>query len=211
MRSVGLVLVLVVSTAAFVRHSGSKGLHVHEKPRIRNHATSSVHRFGLGTHSSDIEVPPPVPVCILPAEKPLQSYLETTDATDASAFSILCWNILLPNSPEGSNWWNHKMYAPWVPQSAREWPHRHTLIQSRILRADADIVCLQEADGDTFDDDFGFMAEAGYQHVLHKKFRYRCVTFFKGEKFEIVQASHQDRTLVTSLSVRSKGHKNGDG
>jgi len=83
--------------------------------------------------------------------------------------------------------------------SARQWPHRHSLIKDRILQSNADIVCIQEADGETFDQDFEFMKEAGYDHVLHRKFRFRCATFYKREKFILENEAHKDRALVTAL------------
>jgi len=132
---------------------------------------------------------------ILPAKVSLQT-LEPTDSS-LGHFSVLTWNILLPNSKD--NWWNHKMYAPWVPMSKREWPHRQKLIRERLLRTDSDIVCIQEADGETFDEDFSFMKEAGYAACLHKKFRFRCATFFKKDKFVMERESHKDRVLLTEL------------
>lgn len=133
-------------------------------------------------------------VRILPAGQPLDT-LNNDD--NSSSFSILSWNILLPNSEE--NWWCHKMYSPWVPMSKRTWSHRQALIRERLLQSAADIICIQEADGDSFDKDFGFMEEAGYGHVLHNKFRFRCATFYKADKFALENVGHKDRSLVTSL------------
>ena len=112
-------------------------------------------------------------------------------------FSVLTWNILLPNSQD--NWWNHKMYASWIPMNKREWSHRQRLIQERLLGTDSDIVCIQEADGETFENDFSFMKDAGYAACLHKKFRFRCATFFKKNKFVIEREAHKDRVLLTEL------------
>jgi mRNA deadenylase 3'-5' endonuclease subunit Ccr4 len=147
-------------------------------------------------------------VQILPAKQALHSFFTSQessvkassnydDAPDNPEFSILSWNILLPNSQD--NWWNHKMYSQWVPMDKRKWPHRQGLIRERLLLSEADIICIQEADGDTFEDDFAFMKEAGYQHCLHKKFRFRCATFFKSDKFVLERDAHKDRTLVTAL------------
>jgi mRNA deadenylase 3'-5' endonuclease subunit Ccr4 len=144
----------------------------------------------------------------LPAKQPLHSFFTSQessmgvssnndDAPDNEEFSMLSWNILLPNSKD--NWWNHKMYSKWVPMDKRKWSHRQTLIRERMLLSGADIVCIQEADGDTFEDDFAFMKEAGYGHCLHKKFRFRCATFFKRDKFVLERDAHKDRTLVTVL------------
>jgi mRNA deadenylase 3'-5' endonuclease subunit Ccr4 len=83
--------------------------------------------------------------------------------------------------------------------SKRTWSHRQSLIRERLLHSAADIICIQEADGDSFDKDFGFMEEAGYGHVLHNKFRFRCATFYKADKFALENVGHKDRSLVTSL------------
>jgi len=133
-------------------------------------------------------------VQILPAGQPLDTF---PTSTENDSFSILSWNILLPNSED--NWWCHKMYSPGVPSSKRTWSHRRSLIRDRLLNSTADIICIQEADGDSFETDFAFMREAGYDHVLHKKFRFRCATFFKAGKFALENVGHKDRTLLTAL------------
>mmetsp|Transcript_22554 Transcript_22554/g.40703 ORF Transcript_22554/g.40703 Transcript_22554/m.40703 type:complete len:658 (-) Transcript_22554:513-2486(-) len=144
---------------------------------------------------NDVETVP-----IFPAQQPLHSFFaEPTDDGDQEnlQFSILSWNILLPNSED--NWWNHKMYASWVPSEKREWPHRQALIRERLLRSGADIICIQEADERSFQDDFGFLKQAGYDCCLHNKFRFRCATFFKAHLFALDQEAHKDRALITAL------------
>jgi Ca2+-binding EF-hand superfamily protein/endonuclease/exonuclease/phosphatase family metal-dependent hydrolase len=85
----------------------------------------------------------------------------------------------------------------------RQWKHRQSLIKERLLHSAADIVCIQEADGDTFESDFAFMMDNGYDFVLHRKFRFRCATFFLRDRFVLDQACHKDRTLVTSIRCKS--------
>ena len=138
---------------------------------------------------SDAAATPP----ILPAREPMSSFI----GENKDQFSLLSWNILLPNSQD--NWWCFKQYSSHVAMDKRQWKHRQSLIKERLLHSAADIVCIQEADGNTFEADFAFMKVCGYEHVLHKKFRFRCATFFLGDKFMLEQASHKDRTLVTSL------------
>ena len=137
-------------------------------------------------------------VPILPAREPLSSFVKHGE------FSLLTWNILLPNSRD--NWWCHKQYSSNVDMEKRQWKHRQRLIKERLLQSAADIVCIQEADGDTFDTDFAFMGLAGYDNVLHRKFRFRCATFFKRDMFALDQVSHKDRTLVTTLKCKSTQH-----
>jgi len=138
-------------------------------------------------------------VSILPARQPL--WLPQSSSVNCKSFSLLSWNILLPNSKD--NWWCHKQYSSNTPMSARQWPHRHSLIKDRILQSNADIVCIQEADGETFDQDFEFMKIAGFDHVLHRKFRFRCATFYKRDQFTLENEAHKDRALVTALRSKS--------
>jgi mRNA deadenylase 3'-5' endonuclease subunit Ccr4 len=119
-------------------------------------------------------------------------------SSSANSFSLLSWNCLLPNGED--NWWCEKMYQSHVPEEARRWPHRQQLIQERVLQAGADIVCIQEAAGDTFDSDFAFMHAQGYESVLHRKFRFRCATFYRPAAFTLQSVAHEDRALVTSFA-----------
>ena len=88
--------------------------------------------------------------------------------------------------------------------ACREWPHRQALIQERLLQSAADIICIQEAAADTFEQDFSFLKQAGYDVCLHNKFRFRCATFFKTQKFVLLEQAHKDRTLVTTLKAVNK-------
>ena len=97
------------------------------------------------------------------------------------------------------------MYQSHVPEEARRWPERQRLIRDRIMLADADIVCIQEAAGDTFDTDFDFMRALGYEAVLHKKFRFRCATFYRPALFTLLSVSHEDRALVTAFTSSGPG------
>ena len=147
---------------------------------------------------------------IFPARLPLSTYLPSSPSSSSPSFTLLSWNILLPNSRD--NWWCHKQYASHVGMSKRSWSHRRTLIQSRLSETKADIVCIQEADGSTFTSDFDYMMnELGYDYILHKKFRFRCATFYQRDKFICIKEAHKDRTLVTSLQwKRNDEHKNDD-
>lgn len=112
-------------------------------------------------------------------------------------FSIASWNVLLPNSIDG--WWIYKYYRKHTPDEHREWPHRRDLMRKIILDAGADIVCVQEAAAESFDDDFKFMCDAGYTYVLHGKSRFRTATFWKPARFALVSRHDKDRTIVTAF------------
>lgn len=116
--------------------------------------------------------------------------------------SILSWNILLPNSKDG--WWCYKMYSPKhnIDLELTEWPARGSLIRSTIEHMNADIVCLQELCGESFYEDFDFMAELGYVSALYKKGRFRPATFWKPDVVQLVSDPiHKDRSLILHFSL----------
>jgi exonuclease III len=120
------------------------------------------------------------------------------------SLSVLSYNVLLPNSVDG--WWNYKMYSPALSESNRriaEWDFRRDLLKSRISLVNADVVCLQEVAPDSFEVDFAFMSELGYDGVeLFKKGRFRPATFWKTSKCSLAtHAAHKDRTLLTAYRL----------
>ena len=117
---------------------------------------------------------------LLPAASPLP-------ALGARGFSLLSLNVLLPNSVDG--WWIYKMYGPGVPDAATTWKARQSLLKDLLLRADADIVALQETSAESFESDFGFLADAGYDCALHAKGRMRPATFWKKDRFCLCEAT----------------------
>ena len=119
--------------------------------------------------------------------------------------SILSWNILLPNSKDG--WWCYKMYSPKhnIDLELTEWPARGSLIRSTIEHMNADIVCLQELCGESFYEDFDFMAELGYVSALYKKGRFRPATFWKPDVVQLVSDPiHKDRSLILHFQSPSQ-------
>ena len=106
----------------------------------------------------------------------------------------------MPNSEDG--WWVYKYYQSHVPRELREWDARQGRMKDLLLHhGGSDIVCVQEACGSSFDKDFAFMTEAGYDSMLHNKFRFRTATFWKKDRFSLVAASHKDRVLITRLRL----------
>jgi endonuclease/exonuclease/phosphatase family metal-dependent hydrolase len=121
------------------------------------------------------------------------------------SLSILSYNILLPNSVDA--WWTYKMYSPPLSVENREissWTYRRNLLQDRIGQINADVVCLQEVSPESFEDDFSFMADLGYDECeLFRKGRFRPATFWKGSKCTLVTpAAHKDRTLLTAFRCK---------
>ena len=132
----------------------------------------------------------------------------------AAGFSIISFNVLLPNSQDG--WWLYKYYDGDVPLATTEWPARSKLLADRLLGADADIVLLQECCADSFDTDWSFLLDAGYESALYSKGRMRPATFWKKDRMALCDAAgepvneppagmlHGDRTLTTMLRLRDE-------
>lgn len=120
--------------------------------------------------------------------------------------SVLSYNVLLPNSEDG--WWTYKMYMPPLPDElkhASSWDYRRGLLRKRIQLINADVVCLQEVSPRSFDADFKFMEDIGYDcHQLFKKGRFRPATFWKSTVCKLVMpAAHKDRCLITAFQPRT--------
>lgn len=123
------------------------------------------------------------------------------------SLSVLSYNVLLPNSVDA--WWTYKMYSPPLSEANRNiaaWSHRRDLLKDRIGLVNADVVCLQEVSPESFQDDFAFMNELGYDGVeLFKKGRFRPATFWKTEKCTLaIPAAHKDRTLLTAFKLEDQ-------
>ncbi|KAL7567946.1 hypothetical protein ACA910_019656 [Epithemia clementina (nom. ined.)] len=121
--------------------------------------------------------------------------------------SVLSYNVLLPNSVDG--WWTYKMYDPPLFDEERKtiasWDYRRELIQKRVAAVDASVVCFQEVCPESFDQDFHFMEELGYDgKEMFKKGRFRPATFWKSSQCELVSTPvHKDRTLLTAFRCGS--------
>jgi len=67
----------------------------------------------------------------------------------------------------------------------------------------ADVVCLQEVSPQSFDEDFAFMSDLGYDGVqMFKRGRFRPATFWKTSKCTLIhEPIHKDRTLLTCFQL----------
>mmetsp|Transcript_24750 Transcript_24750/g.41857 ORF Transcript_24750/g.41857 Transcript_24750/m.41857 type:complete len:632 (+) Transcript_24750:90-1985(+) len=128
-----------------------------------------------------------------PAVLPSGAYICKEDE-----ITILSYNILLPNSVDG--WWVYKMYSfrHGVPAEDTTWEVRKALLRQEISTANSDIVCFQEVSAESFEGDFAFMEELGYDRSeMYKRGRFRPATFWKSSRVEAVaDPFHRDRVLV---------------
>jgi hypothetical protein len=121
------------------------------------------------------------------------------------SLSVLSYNVLLPNSVDG--WWNFKMYNPPLVEEKdwhiSSWDYRRGLLKERIQNVDAHVVCFQEIAPESFEDDFSFMLDLGYDGVeLYKKGRFRPATFWKTSHCTLASpAVHKDRSLLTAFRL----------
>ena len=133
---------------------------------------------------------------ISPASLPL------APAGAARSLSVASWNVLLPNSVDG--WWTYKNFHPPLDATTRhigDWQYRSEMIRKRLELIDADIVCLQEVSPKSFEQDFAFMNELGYDGVeLFRKGRFRPSTFWRKSVVDLAAPPvHKDRTLLTTF------------
>ncbi|KAF3902254.1 Nocturnin [Arthrobotrys entomopaga] len=111
---------------------------------------------------------------------------------DPNKFSVVSYNILCEKyaTPQAYGY---------VPSWALAWDYRKSLISQDILTSNADIVCLQEADLNNFEDYLSpTMAYQDYKGVLFQKTRARnfgaqetrqvdgCAIFWKTTKFNLL-------------------------
>lgn len=93
------------------------------------------------------------------------------------------------------------MYG-YVPERVLSWAYRKTLILDEIREQNADIICLQELDRNSYDDWFrGKLAEHGYKGYFAQKSRAEtlgenakfvdgCGTFWKDKKYVQLHTEH---------------------
>ena len=132
---------------------------------------------------------------------------QAATALPVQGISVLTYNVLLPNSVDG--WWTYKMYndpthlelkEPFS-ESVSSWDYRRDLLKQRIGFIDANVVCLQEVSPESFEEDFNFMQDLGYDEcALFKKGRFRPATFWKTSECRLVHPPvHKDRSLLTAF------------
>lgn len=87
------------------------------------------------------------------------------------------------------------------------WSHRSQLLKDRIGQINADVVCLQEVSPLSFEEDFAFMKDLGYDGFeMFKRGRFRPATFWRKSKLNLIhEPIHKDRTLLTSFQITNSG------
>ena len=132
---------------------------------------------------------------LLPASTPLPLL------DSGAGFSILTYNVLMPNSVDG--WWVYKYYGPDTPAEATTWDHRQALLREQVVGSGADIVCLQECSPQSFESDWAWLADEGYDCALLAKGRMRPATFWKRERWELCQADGSDLPIAEEAEAEA--------
>ena len=132
---------------------------------------------------------------LLPASTPLPLL------DSGAGFSILTYNVLMPNSADG--WWIYKYYGPDTPAEATTWDHRQALLREQVVGSGADIVCLQECSPQSFESDWAWLADEGYDCALLAKGRMRPATFWKRERWELCQADGSDLPVAEEAEAEA--------
>jgi len=113
--------------------------------------------------------------------------------------SVVSFNMLLKG-------FDQKPYYPSVPAEVRAWPRRKLQLRSLIEDLAADIYCMQEVECLSFEEEFSFLAEAGYASVAPKddsKGRRpdmaKCAIFYKADRFEKLWDDHRSRIVLAAF------------
>jgi mRNA deadenylase 3'-5' endonuclease subunit Ccr4 len=115
-----------------------------------------------------------------------------------SGIKIVSYNVLLPNSTDG--WWVYKYYSPDCSMTCSSWESRKALLKQQFAAADSDVLCLQELSVDSYEQDWAFLRDLGYDNsVLHTKGgRMRPGTFWRNS-VRLCTVMHKDKTLICSF------------
>jgi mRNA deadenylase 3'-5' endonuclease subunit Ccr4 len=117
--------------------------------------------------------------------------------------SIFSWNILAQHLFDSTQHW-YKYVSPNDP--VHKWSDRWPVIKDEIQSSDGDIICLQEVEFTVFDEDIlPSMQSLGYDGIAqNSKSRsrghsYGVATFWKKDRFQLRDAMHRSRTMITTL------------
>jgi len=110
------------------------------------------------------------------------------DQDDEVHFRIATYNVL-------AEIYATPQYYPYCPRFALHWPYRGRRIVDELAEADADVICLQEAQRDHYDRDISpALDELGYDGVFSQKTRETipgkvdgCAIFWKRVKFRLAE------------------------
>jgi len=119
---------------------------------------------------------------------------ETADRRINGTIRLVTWNLLAPV-------YSHPKKYPWSSADYLDWSYRGPLIQSELTRMDADIVCLQEVQTDTWDTFISGLDE-NYEGILQNVTNDHPVTnavLLRKNKFRVIDQESRSRALLLVL------------
>jgi CCR4-NOT transcription complex subunit 6 len=149
---------------------------------------------------------PPLPRHVCPLTSP-----EERLHLAQSPFKVVCYNVL------ADIYANRQIY-PYCPTWALAWNYRRNNILRELLSYNSDLLCLQEVQGDHFENFFQpQLAKHGYEGVFKSKTRDAlgdnpnaidgCAIFFRRERFALMeQYSIEFNEAARQFMDRNHGH-----
>ncbi|KAI1000810.1 CCR4-Not complex 3'-5'-exoribonuclease subunit [Podosphaera aphanis] len=137
-----------------------------------------------------------------PIPRKMISLLDEGATPPQETIKVFSFNILSDQAC------TQRLYG-YTPQAALSWDHRREAVLNEITANDADFVCLQEVDTDTFKEYFSMkLAYSGYKGVFWPRSRAKtmsekdaknvdgCATFYKHQKYYLL-----DKQLVDFANI----------
>lgn len=125
-------------------------------------------------------------------------------------FTVLTFNLLCHHYATA------KLYS-FTSSWALNWDYRKELIKKQLLESNADVVCLQEVETQSFEDYWlPLLTEHGYRGLFHAKYRARrmsekdakkvdgCALFYKHNKFSLFEKKSIEYTQIVLNSNKYK-------
>mmetsp|Transcript_23597 Transcript_23597/g.34967 ORF Transcript_23597/g.34967 Transcript_23597/m.34967 type:complete len:482 (+) Transcript_23597:143-1588(+) len=135
----------------------------------------------------------------------LEVPLSTKGQGNINQISILSWNILSQYLFDSTL----QLYQYVAEDAPLSWPERFPRIVDEINAWKADIVCLQEVEFAAYEDLEPAFQCCGYHGVMQSDKKrtgdhaYGVATFYKQNKFDLVDSIHRSRTMVSLLKEKN--------
>jgi mRNA deadenylase 3'-5' endonuclease subunit Ccr4 len=161
-----------------------------------------------------------IPKLFKPNNKAIKNHKNGDDNNINNTFSILSYNILLPNSIDG--WWTFKNYCPITTSNKNNdasrattttsWQARKILLKNKIFSENPQIICMQEASDVSYLTDFDFLINDNkWGFVIHDKGKNRMhpITFYRNDCFKIINGKSflKDQTIITPFQTVSSDNE----
>ena len=126
-------------------------------------------------------------------------------ATEGESITVASFNTL-------QRGFERKRYASHLPEKIKSWKCRQPLLE-KLLPTLGDIIAVQECEIGTFEEDFGFMKDFGFNCIApfdksvakdpSKGSLAKTAMFFNESKFDLQWHNHRSRTLLSAMFDRS--------